>query len=41
LFDDITSPRKPTGPPPPMIPELKDLEKDEGSLGNDLFKNIK
>ncbi|OAQ68447.1 hypothetical protein VFPPC_13682 [Pochonia chlamydosporia 170] len=41
LFDDITSPRKPSGPPPPMIPELKDLEKDEGSLGNDLFKNIK
>lgn len=32
---------KPSGPPPPMIPELKDLEKDEGSLGNDLFKNIK
>lgn len=35
-----TSPLKPTGPPPPMIPELKELEKDEGSLGNDLFKNI-
>lgn len=33
---------KPTGPPPPMIPELKELEKDEGSLGGgDLFKNIK
>ena len=29
------------GPPPPMIPELKELEKDEGSLGSDLFKNIK
>lgn len=29
-------------PPPPMIPELKDLEKDQGSLGGyDLFKNIK
>ncbi|OAA48581.1 hypothetical protein NOR_01831 [Metarhizium rileyi] len=43
LFEDTTiSPnRKPSGPPPPMIPELKDLEKDEGSLGNDLFKNIK
>ncbi|KAG5934769.1 hypothetical protein E4U53_000595 [Claviceps sorghi] len=27
-------------PPPPMIPELRELEKDEGSLGNDLFKNI-
>lgn len=32
---------KPSGPPPPMIPELKDLEKDDGSLGSDLFKNIK
>jgi hypothetical protein len=36
-----SSPLKPKGPPPPMIPELKELEKDEGSLGNDLFKNIK
>lgn len=36
-----TTPTKPAGPPPPMIPELKDLEKDDGSLGNDLFKNIK
>ncbi|KAH6894178.1 hypothetical protein B0T10DRAFT_241415 [Thelonectria olida] len=33
--------KKPSGPPPPMIPELTDLEKDEGSLGDDLFKNIK
>lgn len=41
LFDDSTSPRKSSAPPPPMIPELRDLEKDEGSLGNDLFKNIK
>ncbi|KAG6005448.1 hypothetical protein E4U21_007917 [Claviceps maximensis] len=32
--------QKQIGPPPPMIPELRDLEKDEGSLGNDLFKNI-
>jgi hypothetical protein len=32
--------QSPRGPPPPMIPELKELEKDEGSLGNDLFKNI-
>ncbi|KAG5913005.1 hypothetical protein E4U42_001578 [Claviceps africana] len=31
---------KEVGPPPPMIPELRELEKDEGSLGNDLFKNI-
>ncbi|KFA73774.1 hypothetical protein S40288_03151 [Stachybotrys chartarum IBT 40288] len=35
------SPAKTTGPPPPMIPELSEFEKDEGSLGNDLFKNIK
>ncbi|PNY29834.1 Uncharacterized protein TCAP_00253 [Tolypocladium capitatum] len=45
-FDDAAStfsapPRKASGPPPPMIPELVDLEKDEGSLGGDLFKNIK
>ncbi|KAH7157489.1 hypothetical protein B0J13DRAFT_171131 [Dactylonectria estremocensis] len=33
--------KKPSGPPPPMIPEMADLEKDEGSLGTDLFKNIK
>ncbi|KHN98858.1 uncharacterized protein MAM_03320 [Metarhizium album ARSEF 1941] len=41
LFDETPSPQKPTRPPPPVIPELKDLEKEEGSLGNDLFKNIK
>lgn len=35
------TPTKPSGPPPPMIPELTDLEKDHGSLGGDLFKNIK
>ncbi|KAF4978347.1 hypothetical protein FZEAL_5245 [Fusarium zealandicum] len=35
------TPKKQSGPPPPMIPELTDLEKDEGSLGSDLFKNIK
>ena len=35
------TPKKVSGPPPPMIPELKDLEKDEGTLGDDLFKNIK
>ncbi|KAG7131053.1 hypothetical protein HYQ46_009770 [Verticillium longisporum] len=34
------------GPPPPMIPELSALESkvdvnDGGSLGSDLFKNIK
>ncbi|KAM0561174.1 hypothetical protein ACHAPJ_003678 [Fusarium lateritium] len=35
------TPKKPSGPPPPMIPELSDIEKDNGSLGSDLFKNIK
>lgn len=30
-----------TEPPPPMIPELRELEKDEGSLGSDIFRNIK
>lgn len=38
---------KPTGPPPPKIPEFKalgskvDLSDDAGSLGADLFKDIK
>jgi hypothetical protein len=37
--------KKAMGPPPPMIPELTDLDskvdpKDDGSLGSDLFKNI-
>ncbi|KAK2600721.1 hypothetical protein N8I77_010234 [Diaporthe amygdali] len=42
----ITSPKS-RGPPPPMIPEFKalgskvDLEGEGGSLGEDLFKNIK
>ncbi|KAG6015899.1 hypothetical protein E4U43_004602 [Claviceps pusilla] len=42
LEDTTTSKmlQKQLGPPPPMIPELRDLEKDDGSLGNDLFKNI-
>jgi hypothetical protein len=35
------TPKKQPGPPPPMIPELGDLQKDNGSLGSDLFKNIK
>jgi hypothetical protein len=43
LYEDA---KKPAGPPPPMIPELSDLEakvnlQEEGSLGSDLFKNIK
>lgn len=42
----ISSPRS-RGPPPPMIPEFKalgskvDLDGEQGSLGDDLFKNIK
>ncbi|ROW13751.1 hypothetical protein VPNG_03499 [Cytospora leucostoma] len=42
----VASPPRTTGPPPPRIPEFKalgakvDLD-DEGSLGDDLFKNIK
>ncbi|CAM1501721.1 Fc.00g037050.m01.CDS01 [Cosmosporella sp. VM-42] len=35
------TPKIASGPPPPMIPELTDLEKDKGSLGSDLFKNIR
>ena len=37
VFDDAPAQK---GPKPPMIPELKELEADDGSLGNDLFKNI-
>ncbi|KAL1876271.1 hypothetical protein Daus18300_002899 [Diaporthe australafricana] len=42
----ISSPKS-RGPPPPMIPEFKalgskvDLDGQQGSLGDDLFKNIK
>lgn len=32
---------KPAGPPPPMIPELKEIEKDDGSLGADIFKDVR
>lgn len=34
-------PRSPWAPLPPMIPELAALESGQGSLGSDLFKNIK
>lgn len=42
----FTETSKPAGPPPPMIPELGELQAkigldDGSSLGNDLFKNIK
>jgi hypothetical protein len=44
LYEDAG--KKSSTPPPPMIPELSALEakvdlKEEGSLGSDLFKNIK
>ncbi|KAK8073810.1 hypothetical protein PG994_004709 [Apiospora phragmitis] len=40
LFDE--APQKPSGPPPPMIPELSALEtKVDTSMGDDLFKEIK
>src|SRR5688572_12778413 len=32
---------RPSGPPPPMIPELKEFEKEDTGFGSDLFKNIK
>lgn len=38
-------PKKPAGPPPPMIPELSAFEPkgdaNDGGFGSDLFKNIK
>ncbi|KAI0535298.1 hypothetical protein GGR58DRAFT_479596 [Xylaria digitata] len=38
-FENVT--KKPTGPPPPMIPELSALEtKIDTHLGDDLFKGI-
>jgi hypothetical protein len=37
----VMVPKTPSGPPPPMIPELTDLDKEDDSLGADLFKNIK
>jgi hypothetical protein len=33
--------KKPSGPPPPMIPELKKVNQGDGGLGDDLFKDIK
>lgn len=44
LMLDESSPaaqNKPSGPPPPMIPELKEFEKEDTGFGSDLFKNIK
>ncbi|KAK0723815.1 hypothetical protein B0T21DRAFT_293743 [Apiosordaria backusii] len=46
LSPPATDEKKPTGPPPPMIPELTELKskadtKDDDDFGSDLFKNIK
>ncbi|KAI8961802.1 hypothetical protein F5Y11DRAFT_215922 [Daldinia sp. FL1419] len=44
IFDHspIEEPKKPAGPPPPMIPELSALKaKVDTHLGDDLFKGIK
>ncbi|KAK0669577.1 hypothetical protein QBC41DRAFT_106998 [Cercophora samala] len=46
LSPPATDEKKPTGPPPPMIPELTELKstddtKDEDGFGSDLFKDIK
>ncbi|RDA84902.1 hypothetical protein CP532_0451 [Ophiocordyceps camponoti-leonardi (nom. inval.)] len=35
------SPPVPNGPPPPMIPELVHLRREDSLLGSDLFRNIK
>lgn len=42
----VPNEKKPTGPPPPMIPELSELKSsldfnNGGGLGSDLFKDIK
>jgi len=40
-----TEEKKDTGPPPPMIPELREIKEklalEDGEFGSDLFKNIK
>ena len=42
LSPPLTDEKKPTGPPPPMIPELSEIKsKEDESFGSDLFKNIK
>ncbi|KAH6628517.1 hypothetical protein F5144DRAFT_311503 [Chaetomium tenue] len=46
LSPPATDEKKPTGPPPPMIPELKELNTKLGiqadnTFGGDFFKNIK
>jgi hypothetical protein len=46
LSPPATDEKKPMGPPPPMIPELSELNtklgiQSDNTFGNDLFKNIK
>ncbi|KAK4173184.1 hypothetical protein QBC36DRAFT_348962 [Triangularia setosa] len=46
LSPPATDEKKPTGPPPPMIPELTELKskvdaKEDDGFGSDLFKDIK
>lgn len=47
LSPPATDDKKPTGPPPPMIPEISELksklgvQEDEAGFGSDLFKDIK
>ncbi|KAI1472512.1 uncharacterized protein F4812DRAFT_15695 [Daldinia caldariorum] len=42
IHHQIEEPKKPAGPPPPMIPELSALKtKVDTHLGDDLFKEIK
>jgi hypothetical protein len=46
LSPPVTDEKKPTGPPPPMIPELNELNTKLGiqadnTFGGDFFKNIK
>jgi len=40
-----TDEKKDTGPPPPMIPELREIKEKlatgDAEFGSDLFKNIK
>ncbi|KAK4162454.1 hypothetical protein QBC43DRAFT_215119 [Cladorrhinum sp. PSN259] len=42
LSPPLAEEKEPSGPPPPMIPELAEIKaKEDESFGSDLFKNIK
>ncbi|KAK3991187.1 hypothetical protein QBC44DRAFT_368226 [Cladorrhinum sp. PSN332] len=42
LSPPLAEEKKPSGPPPPMIPELAEIKaKEDASFSSDLFKNIK